>query len=308
MDYINILSEPQLVHDIDKEYLKLINYYSQIQRSSIFIEYYNINSLVSSYEENLFSTYNDDNLRFDVFRLTPLYSISPISNSSQNDTNVAGDSLTGETSIVINTIKEPKINDLIRFYPPHEKSKEIFRVSQISTISYSIHADPNVTWFNLTLEYAPRETLKNLNIHNKYIFDLSTNQNIEYTIYENKIKKLSTLDIILKKLKPLYSPNLDLYYMDNKIPFILNNNIWKIKSEYNELNQYKKPYGFKTITKIDLPCDLFLNLDSHYYNYFNLLTNQIETYYFEDLNNIKNDFELMIKNSLDLVGGISGNI
>jgi len=298
MDYVNILHEPNLIHDIDQEYLRLINYYSQITRNSIFVEYYNINDLVSPHQENLFSTFDNNSLQYDVFRLTPLFSISAISNASQNDTSNAGDALTGETSIVINTIKTPKINDLLTFYPPHVDSEEIFKVTEISTISYNIHADPNVNWFNLTLNYAPRESLQNLNIYHDYIFDLSINQNIPYPAYQEKIKKLSQLDVILKKLKPLYSLNLDVYYIDNKIPFVLNNNIWKIKSKYNELNQYKLPYGFKQITKLDLPCAL--NSDPHYYDYFNLLTNEIETYYYEDLNNINNNFEQMINHSLDL--------
>jgi len=298
MDYVNVLYEPNLIHDIDQEYLRLINYYSQIKRTSIFVEYYNINDLVSPYQEELFSTFDNNNLYFDIFRLTPLYSISSILNTSQNDTSNAGDVLTGETSITVNTIKTPKINDLLRFYPPHTKSEEIFKVTGISTVSYNIHADPNVHWFKLILNYAPRETLQNLNIYNDYIFDLSINQNIEYLEYQEKIKKLSQLDIILKELKLLYSTNLDIYYIDNKIPFVLNNNIWEIKSKYNELNRYKTPYGFKSITGIDLPCNL--NNDPHYYEYFDLLTNTIETYYFEDLNNITNTFEQTIKYSLDL--------
>jgi len=298
MDYSNILHEPILVHDLDKEYLKLINYYTQIKRNSIFVEYYNINDIVTSYDNNLFSTFDDSNLYFDKYRLTPLYNITPVSNNSENDTNNAGDVLSGEASIVINTIKTPKINDLIRFYPPHEKSEEIFKVSNISTISYAIHATPNVNWFNLTLSYAPRETYENLSIYNDYIFDLSTNKNIKYSEYQQKIKRLSELDIILKQLKPFYSSYFDLYCVNEKVPFITNNNIWKIKSEYPILN-YKKPYGFENITRIKLPCDDILNIDPSYYDYFDLNTKTIKTYYLQNLNN---QFELVIRNSLILGG------
>jgi len=293
-NYPNVLYEPNLVHDLDKEYLKLINYYSQIKRTGIFVEYYNINDTITSYDDNLFSTYDHSNFIFDKYRLTPLYNIEQISNNSQNDTENAGDALTGETTIVINTIKRPKINDLIKFYPPHEKSEEIFKVSNISTISYAIHATPNINWYTLSLIYAPKEKLENIKIYKDYIFDIDTEQNVEYKTYCEKIKKLSQLTSIYDQLESYYNSYFDLYEIDYKALFVMNNNIWKVKTEYPIL-KFKKPYGFESVTNVSLPCSL--NENSDFYDYYDLKTNSIETYRLQNLND---DFELAIKNSLTL--------
>ena len=39
---LTVLNEPKLIQDYNTEYYKLINFYSNIKRPSVFIKYYNL--------------------------------------------------------------------------------------------------------------------------------------------------------------------------------------------------------------------------------------------------------------------------
>ena len=162
MSYFNVLKEPTLVTDLQKEYIKLINYYTQIVRPSVFVRYYNIN-IESIYDEKNFSTYdyyNKSNIIFDIYELTPAYFIQAVNNRSTYSEDYTGFTLDSNSVIAVNTIHRPKLNDLIVFYQPFEKSKEIFKVVNLSTSTALLHA--NTKWFELELDYAPIESISNL--------------------------------------------------------------------------------------------------------------------------------------------------
>jgi len=301
--YDTIHHESLLLHDIDTEYLKLINFYSQITRNSIFIKYFNIVSEFSTFEPDLFSTfdhYTESNIKFNIYELTPLFKSSTIDNSSNDNSEYAGNSLSGQLNIVVNTIAEPHINDIICFYPPHYKSEEIFRVSKIKTISYALHATPNVQWYELTLDYAPVEHTNMLKINNQFAYDLFSETNIPLDKYKENISNLSLLSKTFNELSTYYNPHYDVYLDDNKIPISVNNNIMAIKIKYENhkynqlLTKYFSPYGFKIHTGRSLPYQDILSNNVNFIDYYDIKTKQFETYCWKDNNKINNTFEQLI--------------
>ena len=224
MAYDNIYFEPNLVSKYQKEYLDLINYYSQVTRNSIFLKYYNIN-MTSVYEDKLFSTfdkYNSSNILFDIYEFTPAFFSQSVSNRSTYDEMLAGDAMKGVSNIVTTTIDRPRINDLISFYPPINGSEEIFQVNDITTATSMIHSMSKTNWFELDLEYAPIEDLNSLNIKDHYVYDLSLEVYITLAEYKEKIKILNNISEILPLVLPFYNKILDVYMYDNKIPLAFN--------------------------------------------------------------------------------------
>jgi hypothetical protein len=268
----NVLHESNLVKSLQSEYLNLINYYTQVVRPSVFIKYFNI-SLESVYNEKSFSTYDSfiySNIFFDLYDLTPAYFIQALNNRSDYSEDKAGMNLDSNTVIAVNTLKRPKINDLIMFYQPFHKSKEIFKVINLSTSTVLLHA--NTEWFELELDYAPIEDVTHLKISNHYVYDLSIEDYITYEKYTNKINKLNQLTTILDKIKPLYHYHLDVYTQDNLIPLKLNNLLYDIKKDYSTkykriLDSYKTPLGL-----------LNLNLLNNYNHnqYYDYITKEIK--------------------------------
>jgi len=259
----------------------------------------------SVYEENSFSTYDHysaSNIQFDIYEFTPAYFLQAITNRANYDEDSTGYVFDGNSSIVVNTIKRPKINDLIKFYKPVE-SNEIFRVIGLSTPSNLLHSNPTSEWFELELEYAPIESTNDLNILHHYVYDLSQEKHITLEQYKEKMNLLEKFDIVLTQIiDSYYTKYQDLYIISNTyIPIALNDLLFKIKKDYSYkfnrlIEKCKSPYGFQYYTDLSIPYygdnPLFhLNKYDNYLDVFNLLTNEIETYYWPDLNSNTNEIE-----------------
>lgn len=304
MSYDNIYFEPNLVSKYQKEYLDLVNYYSQVTRNSIFLKYYNIN-MTSVYEDKLFSTfdkYNSSNILFDIYEFTPAFFSQAVSNRSTYDEMLAGDMMKGVSNIVTTTINRPRINDLITFYPPIKDSNEIFQVNDITTASNMIHSMSKINWFELDLEYAPIEDLSILNIKNHYIYDLSIEDYILLSEYKEKTKILNDLNDFLILILPFYNKVLDIYLNNDKIPLALNDILFLIKYKYIDkynnklLLKYPTPYGFLNYHN-RFEINPYINITSQFNNIFqiyNISTSLIEEYIINDLLSPQTELEQLI--------------
>jgi hypothetical protein len=309
----HVLHEPNLVSHYQKEYINLLNYYNQVNRPSLFVKYYNI-SLSSTYEEKSFSTYDHymvSDIKFNIYEYTPLFFAQTINNRSNYQDDNSGFSLQTQSGVIVNTIKRPRINDLIELYQPIENSFEIFRVMNFNTVTTLLHSDPSTEWFELEIEYAPIETTQSLKILNHYIYDLSDEKNILLTEYKQKIMILQKIDEILKKINKYYSKQLDLYLLDFKyIPISLNDLIYLLKTKFSSkfkrlIEAYKTPYGFKYHTSLPLPyyeTNPLFNLKEYdnYIDVFNLETKEIEQIYWENVNKYNTELEELFYNSYQL--------
>jgi hypothetical protein len=302
MEFNNIHHEPNLITQYQKEYSTLIDHYTQLIRPSIFVKYYNIN-LISENDSNLFSTYDhytSSNIIFDIYEYTPAYFIQAINNRSSYDELGAGDILKGLTSLSINTIKRPRVNDLITFYSPISNSNEIFQVTEISTTVNMLHSEVPLNFYELDLEYAPIENIRHLSIKDHYIFDLSIDKYLLLEDYRNKINDLNNLYNILNLIKLFYNRNLDIYIANNRyIPLACNDILFKIKEKYlKKLNDiiFNYPYGLLKIQNLyDInPYLNISNLTNLNFDIFDISTSEIISITIDDLNSPKNELENLI--------------
>jgi len=273
----------------------------------------------SVYEDNLFSTYDHysaSNIQFDTYEFTPAYFLQSVTNRSTYGEDSTGHILEGNSTIVVNTIKRPRINDLISFYEPI-RSNEIFRVISLSTPSNLLHSNPTSEWFELELEYAPIENTKKLNFLNHYVYDLSKEKYVTLTEYKNQVDLLDQIDTLLTQIiNSYYNLYQDIYIVPVKnefieseqfeeysyhIPIALNDLIYKIKKDYSYkfkrlIEKCKSPYGFSQHTDLNMPYyennPLFdLNKYDNYLDTYNLNTKEIETHYWSDLDSTINELE-----------------
>lgn len=282
-EYNNIYQEPVLTNDIYSEYLNLLKYYQNIKRQSIFVKYFNISETESIYNDDLSSTYDlysNSNIKFDLFDLTPIYSIDPITNNSENSEDLDGQKMTGTTNIVIYTLDKPKINDLVEFYNPI-KSGEIFKVKNITTPVNMIYSSHENKHFQLELEYAPIEMTSDLPISNRFVYDLFKEKNIEYNEYVEKIKIIKEIDQYINRLNKYFNKLKDCYTFNNIAPLLTNKLLYTLKLN---IDKYKKtdefilfysPYGL-----LDYISDYDINSEFSDNNRF------YSTYNFND--NVKN--------------------
>jgi len=299
----NVLHEPNLVAHYQKEYLTLLNYYEQVIRPSIFIKYYNI-SLSSIYDENSFSTYDhysSSNIKFNIYEFTPAFFMQTINNRPMHEDNRTGYSLQAQAGLVVNTIERPRYNDLIEFYQPIRKSYEIFRVINFTTVTNMLHSSPSSEWFELEVEYAPIENTSKLNILNHYVYDMSEEKNILLSEYRKKISHLENINNLLNELLYYYFKNWDIYVLDyNLIPIATNDLIYLVKQNYQ--NKYKKlienvktPYGMKyQLNKFPYYDENpFFDLKEfdNYIEVYNIKNQEIEEYYWKNINKHENELE-----------------
>ncbi len=309
------LSDPQSTQDYHDEYLKLINYYQNTKRPAAFIKYYNINNNVSIHTEEEMNTtydiYSHSEIRFDIYDLTPCNYVLPITNTTSPVTDLAGQMYDGIESLVIFSIKRPRIHDLITFYPPI-MSEEVFRVTSIRTQLNAVHSMNAVNWFELQLEYAPVGDLSHLKIEHSYVYDLSTENNILKKEYEKYLHQLDNLKKSLLLIEPFYDRNKDMYIITDTtniyIPIELNEMICYIKDffskKYKDLFQdLKKPYGYiDRFTNFSYPTIQsmpFLNLQNHY-KFYNLKNNIIENYFWNKDDPVLNQMDEILLLSLNI--------
>ena len=305
------LHDAKLVQDYHTEYFRLINHYLNVTRNAVYVKYYNINNFDSTYHDKLDSTfdiYTISNINFDLYDLTPAFHIQPVQNRSANVTDLKGQMMDGTSTIVVYTLKRPKIHDVLTFYAPTEDS-EIFRVVNVTTPTNAIHATPSVNFFELELEYAPIKDAKGLKMNKRYVYDISREQYVEYGEYTKYIQKLDRYKIILNKLLSLYDECNDLYQVGNLVPLVTNEILILFKrcfySDYKRLfEKYKYPFGYTDIfpeqyypnlisfTFNDVTCDTYL--------IYNLDTKEIEEYLWRDKDNPSGSLEEALYSSWGL--------
>jgi hypothetical protein len=281
------LHEPHLLQGYYTDFLKQINQYQNIARTGVFVTYYNINVLQSIYEQTLESTldiYGISEVKFDIYELTPVFFIGPVANTIGNITDLDGLRVDGSSTVTLYTIKRPRVHDLIKFTSPIE-SGEIFRITGIRTTTNMLHSSPSVEWFEADLDYAPVKDTKSLKIENRYVYDLSTEINIPYNDYMDKLNWLNDMSRIFSVAKEYYNIKEDVYAVDNIIPVILNEIIILIKKEFDEgwlrlFDDYESPYGFKDfcVLEYDNLSAINFGTDNIGYRIFDLSTNQKSTY------------------------------
>lgn len=264
-----VLYEPIQTHLYFKEYLDKIKYYDNIDRKSIFIRYLNINRSASIYNDDTKGTFDHFNsgVAYDIYDYTPAYSFGSISNTSTDKTDMAGLIYDGLGDLVIYTIKNPALGDLITFgYGPSE-SVEVFRVIQIDVSVYGKAYDVN--YHRLTLEYAPIKDLSKLSIINNYVYLMTQEKNIFQSDYITLLKLVEKNKQFLELIQINFNERYELYYYiidDLQIaPLKINNDIYNYLCYESKLDRYfdkyKKPFGVKDYSQIDdIGIDILSNL------------------------------------------------
>ena len=218
------LHDSKLVQDYHAEYFSLINRYYNVSRNAVYVKYYNINNFESTHQQDLVSTfdiYTLSDISFDLYELTPAFYIQPVQNRSSNVTDLKGQQMDGTSSIVVYTLKRPKIHDILTFYAPMEES-EIFRVANINVPTNAIHSIPSVNFFELELEYAPVKDVKGLKMNKRYVYDISRERYVESLEYTKYIHKLGRYEDLLNKIFVHFNEFKDYYELNGLIPISTN--------------------------------------------------------------------------------------
>ncbi|HQF36907.1 MAG TPA: hypothetical protein PLL26_04685 [Candidatus Dojkabacteria bacterium] len=283
------LYDPQIVQSYHDEYLRLINYYMNTKRPSVFVRYFNIDIDQSIYDDKLEATYDlyhVSQIKFNIYDFTPSYYFAPVVNAAANVPDLRGQMMDATSSIVVYSIASPRIHDLLMFYGP-VTSGEIFRVSGLRTAVNAVHSNPNVRWFELELEYAPITTTQELKILNHYVYDLTEERYISYDDYIAFTKKLNDCEAILDQLMVYYDSYNDLYQSNQLAPVEVNEAIIFFKklyaSKYKRVyEKYNLPYGY--LDKVNFTqiyssiISLPFVLGNYTYHVYNLATNVIDEY------------------------------
>ena len=295
---LSALYDPQTVQSYHNEYLKLINFYMNTKRPSVFVRYYNIDIDSSKYDEKLEATYDlyhISSIKFNVYDFTPSYYLAPVVNAAASVQDLRGQSMDATSSIVVYTIDAPRIHDLIMFYGPIQ-SGEIFRVSGLRTAVNAIHSDPNVKWFELELEYAPirQSQIQDLELLNHYVYDMSNEKYVTYNDYYEFTQKITKLNEILTKISKYYDPFYDLYHFNQLAPIEVNETLIFFKKQFSDkykrlYEKYPMPYGYLEQMNFSQVYDNYRSIpfvsNNYSYNVLNLITKQFEEYEWSISNN-----------------------
>jgi len=217
--YNNVLTELILTEQYYDEYLKLIKTYQNFNRQSIFCRYYNINKAFTTYQIESGATYDHYNsgINYDIFEYTPLFYTSQVINDSQDQSDLMGQMYLGNLNVVIYTIHEPRIEDLITFpYKPNTAS-EIFRITNIRVAINGKTSERKLNWYELTLETAPISDLNRLKIVNRWVYSLNLQKNMLYKDFDLMIKELIKLESYFKTINTLFDQKTELFYYKDPI-------------------------------------------------------------------------------------------
>ncbi len=212
--YNNVLTELILTEQYYDEYLNLIKTYQNFNRQSIFCRYYNINKSFTTYHVGTDASYDHYNsgINYDVFEYMPLFYASQIVNDSQDQADLMGQMYLGNLNVVIYTIDEPMIEDLITFpYKPNTAS-EIFRVSNIRVAINAKSSERKLNWYELTLETAPISELNRLKIINRWVYSLNLQKNVLYHDFDRMMKELMKLEECFKIINTTFDQKTELFY------------------------------------------------------------------------------------------------
>jgi len=289
----NHLLDPVSVSEYHKEYLNLINFYKNHQRPSIFVKYYNINYDHSVFDENTsatYDTYTTSKIAFDVYDLTPTFMINPITNSTSNVPDMAGQMFESTTSIVTHTIDRPRVNDIVSFYDPI-KSDEIYRVMNYRVAINALHAgEQSVPFYELDLEPAPFKNLNKLNVLTSYVYDLDLEQYLSREQYVFKMNKFNEITDIVNQLIKFYDSIRDIYRVNYTVPIIANQIIYNFKktlcsNNRRSFEQMYIPFGlFDQIPETNNYDMGYINDEEfqlNSYRIYEIHTNMIRNVYFD---------------------------
>lgn len=286
---LNAMLDPQIVQTYHSEYLSLIKFYMNAKRPSSFVRYFNIDVNNSTYDSKLeasYDLYHISDIKFNVYDFTPSYYIAPIVNATASVPDLRGQSMDATSSLVVFTINEPRIHDIIIFYDP-VRSNEIFRVTSIRTPVNALFSNPGVEWFELELEYAPVPNTKMLKLLNHYVYDLTEEKYITYSEYVQFTQKLNDVEKILDQLIEFYDKYYDLYQSMTLVPVEPNEVFIYFKKMYTSkykriLEKFPLPYGYLDITSNQMRYPSVNALPyvpgNYTYHVYNLITKQFEDY------------------------------
>jgi len=251
----NVLSELILVEEYYDEYLSLINTYQNFNRQSVFCRYYNINRAFSTSHIGTDSTFDhfQSGITYDTYEYMPLFYASQVVNDAQDQPDLMGQMFLGNLNVIIYTLEEPLVNDLITFpYKPNAAS-EIFRVTNIRVAINGKTSKQKINWYELTLETAPISDLDKLKLTNRWVYSLNLQKNIMYDDFERMVKELTKIEGGFKTLNKSFDQSTELfYYIDpvskqKIVPLAENAMIFDLLATVNgyfrEFNDAFVPYG-----------------------------------------------------------------
>ena len=148
---LDVINEPKLVQQLNEEYYRLINFYSNIKRSANFVRYYNLAMDASPNNPQTAETYDfytKTQNQWDVYELTPLQIVGAIQNSPENQPDLRGNMIVSATTILVYTIENPRLGDLVSFYRPAQ-SEEVLRVVGMRLQLHSNYSTEPLRWYEL---------------------------------------------------------------------------------------------------------------------------------------------------------------
>lgn len=267
---LNTAMQPFALQQYQEEYLQHLAKYANINATSQLIAYYNININESSVDPDTkasFDRYHTSGIKFDLYDFTPAFYVTPLSNTPIESPDTIGNIFDSILTVSIFTIRYPRINDLIVFYNPAKRAKEIFRVNNFRTVlEFPKQPYKNLYWYEVYGEYAPIKDVSEINVVNRYVYDFMLESYLPYNVYQEKMKTLGDMDkLINEEIAPRFNYNSDYYIVDDKIPVEMNLLLATLARQFN--NNYNRifsnlyvPYGFFHL--IDEPDDISVDLTS----------------------------------------------
>jgi len=251
----NVLNELILVEQYYSEYLSLINTYQNFNRQSIFCRYYNINKAFTTYHSGVDATFDHFNsgITYDIYEYTPLFYASQVVNDGQDQQDLMGQMYLGNLNVVIYSIEEPSIEDLITFPFKPNNAPEVFRVTNIRVPINAKTSDQKVNWYELTLETAPISNVDKLKITNRLVYSLNLQKNMYYHDFDRMIKELMALEQYFKVLNQSFDQKTELFYYTDPVSkkkiaplvenAILADFLTNVSGYFREFNSAWRPFG-----------------------------------------------------------------
>lgn len=215
----NVLNELILVEQYYEEYLSLINTYQNFNRQSVFCRYYNINRSFTTYAPGLDATYDyyDSGISYDMYEYTPMFYASQVVNDSQDQVDLQGPMFLGNLNVIIYTIDEPSINDLLTFPYAPNTAPEIFKVTNIRVPINAKTSTQKLKWYELTLETAPIKDVNKLKINNRWVYSLNLQKYMMYHDFERMVKEFQILENSFKGINEQFDQKTELFYFHDSV-------------------------------------------------------------------------------------------
>lgn len=222
--------------------------------------------------------------------------------------------MTGNTSIITFTIASPNLGDLITFYNPVYKAKEIFRVINIVTATGMVRND--LPYYELELEYAPLTDINIITLYNHYVYDLSLEKYLIKSDYVELIKTMENIKKILVEINKYYHSKRDLYSANDLVSIEVNELISYLKKDYNNnyyrlFEEVKNPFNYYSMYKRkyfkfeDFP---YYNKSNNEFYVHDLSKKNINKVIWEQDDAPKNEIQHLISLGRDLYNELNNSI